>query len=88
MQYDFDFDVTHISGVKNIVANLLSRIVRNHLEKITPRKEPEKLILSELHSDEILTNDVYNQLKVVHNSTAGNTGVKRTVACLQAKGTA
>ena len=53
MQYDFD--VTCISGVKNIVADLLSRLVRNHLEQ-----ELEELILSELHSNEILTDDVYN----------------------------
>ena len=56
MQYDFD--VTHISGVKTIVADLLSRLVRNHLEEVTPKEELEELILSELHSNEILTDDV------------------------------
>ena len=86
MQYDFD--VTHISGVKNIVADLLSRLVRNHLEEIVPKEELEELILSELHSNEILTDDVYNKIKAVHNSTAGHSGVERTVARLQAKGTA
>ena len=86
MQYDFD--VTHISGVKSIVADLLSRLVRNHLEDITPKEELEELILSELHGNEILTDDVYNKIKAVHNSTAGHAGVERTVARLQSKDTA
>ena len=86
MQYDFD--ATHISGVKNIVTELPSRLVRNHLEEITPTGELEKLILSELHSNEILTDDVYNKIKEVHNCTAGHAGVERTIARLQAKGTA
>ena len=86
MQYDFD--VTCISGVKNIAADLLSRLVRNHLDEITPKEELEELILSELHSNEILTDYVYNKIKAMHNSTAGHAGVERIVAHLQAKGTA
>ena len=30
MQYDFDIE--HISGVKNVVADYLSRLVKNHME--------------------------------------------------------
>ena len=78
-----DFHVTHIS-----VADLLCRLVRNHLEEITPIEELEELILSELHSDKILTDDIYNKIKAVHNSTAGHSGVERIFARLQAKGTA
>ena len=77
MQYDFD--VTHISGVKNILADLLSRLVRNHLEEITPKEELKEL------NNEILTDDVYNKIKAVYNSTAGHAGVERTVVRLQAK---
>ena len=86
MQYDFD--VTHILGVKSIVADLLSRLVRNHLEEITPKEELEELMLSELHSNEILTDHVYNKIKAVHNSTAGQAGVEIIVTRLQFKGTA
>ena len=28
----FDFDVKHSSGIKNVVADLLSRLVKNHME--------------------------------------------------------
>ena len=30
MQYDFEFE--HISGVKNVVADYLSRLVKNYME--------------------------------------------------------
>ena len=46
------------------------------------------MILSELHSNETLPDNVYNKIKAVHNSKAGHAGVERTVSCLQAKGTA
>ena len=28
----FDFDVKHISGIKNVVVDLLSRLVKKHME--------------------------------------------------------
>ena len=64
--------MTHISGVKNIVADFLSRLVRNHLQAITSQEELEGLILSELHSN------VYNKIKAVHNGTDVHAGVKKT----------
>ena len=34
----FDFDVKHISGVKNVVADLLSRLVKNHRNSQRPHR--------------------------------------------------
>ena len=77
---------THLRS-KNIVADLLSRLAQNHIEDITPSEELEGLILSELHSNKILTDNIYNKMKAFHNSTASHTSVERTVTRLQAKGT-
>ena len=76
MQYDFDIE--HISGAKNVVADLLSRLVKNHMND-NPDKFEREQILSTLYYDAALPDDAYDKIKRVHNAVAGHAGVERTM---------
>ena len=72
----FDFDVEHIPGVDNIIADGLSRWCQlptepttTHLNVVTSSQEPRMIPAS-----------IYNQIKQYHNSTVGHLGVDKTIA--------
>jgi hypothetical protein len=79
----YDFVLKHISGVRNIVADYLSRLVKNHLlDELKDQAEPEnkqELILSLLHHDMKLPDEAYRKISTVHNSVAGHGGVEITM---------
>ena len=54
----YDFDIEHIADVKNVVADLLSRLVENHM-KDNPEKFYSTLIVSALTNGYILPDDAY-----------------------------
>ena len=74
MQYHFDIE--HIAGVKNVVADLLSRLVENHM-KDHPNKFENSLVLSALTNGFILPDDSYVKILKVHNSLAGHAGLDK-----------
>ena len=73
---DFDFEIHHVAGRDNIVADTLSRLPPEMVDTAT-------LLL--LESDE-LPDDVYDKIKAVHNSRVGHHGVERTIDLLNTKG--
>jgi hypothetical protein len=63
MQYDFDIE--HIAGAKNIVADYLSRLVANHMAN--NKKFDQQLVLSAGFNGFIIPDEAYNKKIIVHN---------------------
>ena len=73
---EYNFDIEHIAGEANIVADALSRLCA-HTE------DGERLcLLDEYH----IPKDIYKLIASVHNSLAGHNGVEKTIAKLDSKG--
>ena len=117
---DYNFDIIHVPGKDNIIADLLSRLCL--LYELTPDEqlneegelteaqrifsinfknldecdvdaEWSELPIGRYHlmpvqeiSEVSLPQDVYDEIKAVHNSLAGHSGVKRTLAKLRKRG--
>ena len=79
----FDFDIKHISGVKNVVADLLSRFVKNHMKtqivedtatelidlpSNVVQKAVDEVVLILLFLYEVIPDKIYLKIKKVHNS--------------------
>jgi transposase InsO family protein len=79
----YDFVVKHIQGIRNIVADFLSRLVDNQmLLDIQKESDPEvkkEMILSLLHHDMKIPDDAYVKIKAVHNDISGHSGVEVTM---------
>ena len=87
----YDFVIEHISGVRNIVAHYLSRLVKNLMideirkgKALSEEKKDELIVLS-LHHEMKIPDESYVKIKSVHNDIVGHGGVETTVAKL-AKG--
>jgi len=112
---EYNFDVIHVPGKDNVVADYLSRlclilevVVDGEEELMTQEifsidyramvecdkdEEWEELPVGRVFvtpvyaiSDISLQQDVYDEIKAVHNSLAGHSGVKRTLAKLRVRG--
>ncbi len=67
---DFDFELNHIPGVENVVADPLSRLCTTHDQQI--------LAVIELK----VPTDKYKVISAAHNSMVGHHGVERTINLL------
>ena len=67
----YDFDIEHIAGVKNVVADLLSGLVENQM-KDHPDQFENSLVLSAITNGFISPDDPYDEIVKVHNSLAGH----------------
>ena len=91
----YDFDIEHIAGIKNEVADSFSRLV-----SLKPRNEKaegyERLTVPVAHALAVLTipkqgkhsqfripEEEYRKISQVHNSTEGHHGVERTLKKLE-----
>ena len=70
MQYDFD--IKHIAGAKNIVAYYLSRLVQNHMLK--NKHFNQQLVLTTGYT---IPDEAYDKILKVHNSLVGHGGLER-----------
>ena len=99
----FDFDVKQISGITNVVADLLSRLVKNHMETqivedtvkelldLPPKavhKAVDEVVLTLLYHHELLPYEIYLKIKRVHNSVVGHGGLEMTMSRLAQQGQA
>jgi transposase InsO family protein len=82
---DYDFDVEHIEGAKNVVADGLSRFV-NRWEKESIPTTSSVNFLAALRPKEPMTAEQREQIKKVHNALVGHHGVERTVQALENNG--
>ena len=89
----FNFDIEHIPGINNVVADALSRLVKvsqHYLsESSFDEEEGDEMlyIISEGTLNEIpyfrLEDDIYKRLMRVHNSTVGHVGVEKMISRLK-----
>ena len=87
----YDFVIKHISGVKNVVADYLSRLNKNLMieeirkdKALSDEKQDELIVLTLPHEMKI-PDEAYVKIKSVHNDVVGHKGVETTVSKL-AKG--
>jgi hypothetical protein len=79
----YDFVVKHIQGIRNVVADLMSRLVKNHMldeiKEVVDQEVKQEMILSLLHHDMRIPDEAYLKIKDVHNEIAGHGGVETTM---------
>jgi transposase InsO family protein len=77
---EYSFDVLHIKGPENLVADLLSRQVEHPLD--TSQQEiPNLMVLEHV----VIPNEQFNWINRCHNSKVGHHGVERTIRKLLEK---
>ncbi len=76
---EYNFDIEHIAGEDNLVADAFSRLCIREDEG----DAPERLLNKD---EDPLPRQRYQQIKKVHNSTAGHNGVEKTLQKLSAAG--
>lgn len=78
---EYDFDVEHIPGEKNVIADAFSRLLPITTEQITALEE-----LNIIVEHNRIPSDKYKLISAVHNSTVGHHGFERTFAKIRAAG--
>ena len=73
---DFDFEIHHIAGKDNVVADTLSRLL--------PREENVVTLL--LMEEQSIPEANYKMIQAVHNAEVGHHGLERTIDLLKEKG--
>lgn len=69
---ELDFDIVHVQGVKNIIADTLSRLCEN-------KKEAQVKFVAALHAQQPITTEHYDLIAFCHNTIVGHGGVERTL---------
>jgi len=85
---EYDFDVKHVAGVRNVVADAFSRLCE------APSPEKKEVEMEYVHTlmsivvpdEETLSDEHYRLIESCHNRVAGHHGVAKTVAKLQKAG--
>jgi len=88
---EYDFDVQHIAGVENVVADSFSRLVEAtkvplaDVLALRKRKGGGKST-DNVFEDLRLSDEAYDNISRVHNSWMGHRGVEATMKLLQGEG--
>jgi hypothetical protein len=73
---EYDYDVEHYPGVKNIAGDVLSRqILHTHENEVVAAQVADLMVLEHI----VIPDERYQLLKTIHNRTAGHFGVSRTI---------
>jgi len=75
---EFDFDVEHIPGPKNVVVNAFSRLCENQL----PAKRQQEIIASIEVFPNRIPDEHYQSISGAHNTAVGHFGVEKTLSNL------
>jgi transposase InsO family protein len=76
---ELDFILEHIAGVKNIIADALSRLCANYMLDMPKEYTPEDIYVSAIFTEFKIPDDKYERISKVHNTLAGHHGVERTI---------
>jgi hypothetical protein len=76
---ELDFLLEHIAGVKNIVADALSRLCANYMKTLPKEFSTDDIFISAILPDFNIPVNKYALISKVHNSLAEHYGVDRTV---------
>jgi hypothetical protein len=74
-----EFLLDHITGVKNIIADALSRLCANYMKDLPKEYSPEDIYIPAILQDFTIPEDKYALIFKVHNSLVDHHGVDRTV---------
>ena len=83
---ELDFILEHIAGVKNVVADAMSRLCANYMKDLPKDFSGDDIYIASVLPDFQIPADKYNLITKVHNSLAGHHGVDRTVKKLLESG--
>ena len=78
---EFDFDVKHVPGDENFVANYMSRFMIHDVE---PSSQLEYLSLVNMELIDV-PSDKWEEIQTVHNSVVGHGGIELTIQRLLSK---
>jgi transposase InsO family protein len=76
---ELDFLLEHIAGIKNFIADALSRLCANYMKKLPKEFSADDIYISAILPVFTIPVDKYALLTKVHNSVAGHHGVERTI---------
>jgi transposase InsO family protein len=76
---ELDFTIEHIAGIKNLVADWLSRLCINRMQEFPKEYQPEEIFLSAILRDYKIPPDKRILINQVHNTLSGHHGVQRTM---------
>ncbi len=76
---ELDFTIEHIAGIKNLVADWLSRLCINRMQEFPKEYQPEEVFLSAILRDYQIPTDKRILISQVHNTLSGHHGVQRTM---------
>ena len=83
----YDFVIEHTSGVKNIVADYLGRLVKTLMieeirkDKALTKEKKDEIIVLTLHHEIKIRHESYLKIKSVHNDIVGHGGVDPGNTC-------
>jgi transposase InsO family protein len=83
---ELDFILEHIAGVKNVVADAMSRLCANYMKDLPKDFSGDDIYIASVLPDFQIPADKYDRITKVHNSLAGHHGVDRTVKKLLESG--
>jgi transposase InsO family protein len=83
---ELDFILEHIAGVKNVVADAMSRLCANYMKNLPKDFSGDDIYIASVLPDFQILADKYARITKVHNSLAGHHGVDRTVKKLLESG--
>jgi transposase InsO family protein len=83
---ELDFLLEHIAGVKNIVADALSRLCANYMKDLPTEFSQDDIYIASVLPEYQIPTDKYARMAKVHRTTAGHHSVERTIKKLLGSG--
>jgi hypothetical protein len=83
---EFDFDIEHVPGKDNFVADAFSRLCLNNAAPSAPEVEHVSAITDLTVFPFRIPDEFYQKISAVHNSEVGHFGVDKTISLLSESG--
>ena len=79
---EYDFNISHVAGTTNVVADCFSRLLSD--EEMDGLLDIPKICV--MTGDDLIPPDKYELIRAVHNALVGHRGIERTVQYLRVQG--